>query len=235
MAFRKNSAATARRVSRGGRPKTPSAGRHPTVRKPSVNPKNSKTAGETDDPRSSTSATSSSDAGSVDKIRDILFGAQMRDHEKKVARLEERLLKETTDLRDELKKSLAMFESFFKQEFEAQSNRLKSEQGDRAAAIKELAQELKQVGQLLQHKTSQIDEQMASSQRDLRQQMLDQARRLSEEIRDKSTESANALKRETDELRLEKTDRAALAALFTEVALRLRDEFEIPGAEHLKK
>ena len=39
--------------------------------------------------------------GNVDKIRDILFGSQMRDYDKKFARIEERLLKETADLREE--------------------------------------------------------------------------------------------------------------------------------------
>ena len=34
--------------------------------------------------------------GSVDKIRDILFGAQMRDYDRRFTRLEERLLKEAT-------------------------------------------------------------------------------------------------------------------------------------------
>jgi hypothetical protein len=199
-----------------------------------VNQKTSKTVADPEEV-GSTAFSASSDAGSVDKIRDILFGAQMREHERKVARLEERLLKETTDLRDEVKKSLGMFETFFKQEFEAIATRFKAEQAERGSAVKDLAQELKQLGQLLQQRASQIDEQMAAGQRDLRQQLLDHTRRLSDEIRDKSVEAANALKREADELRVGKTDRTALAALFTEVAMRLRDEFEIPGAEHLRK
>jgi len=36
-------------------------------------------------------------AGNVDKIRDILFGSQMRDYESRFARLEETLIKETLD------------------------------------------------------------------------------------------------------------------------------------------
>ena len=33
------------------------------------------------------------------------------------------------------------------------------------------------------------------------------------------------------ELREDKTDRTALANLFTEVALRLKDEFQMPGTD----
>lgn len=37
---------------------------------------------------------------SLDKVRDILFGVQARDIERRFARLEERLVKETTDLKE---------------------------------------------------------------------------------------------------------------------------------------
>src|SRR6187551_111575 len=35
--------------------------------------------------------------GNLDKVRDLLFGGQMRDYDRKFARLEERLVKETAD------------------------------------------------------------------------------------------------------------------------------------------
>ena len=39
---------------------------------------------------------------SVDKIRDILFGSQMRDYDKRFTRLEERLSQDAITLREEL-------------------------------------------------------------------------------------------------------------------------------------
>ena len=44
------------------------------------------------------------DGANVDKIRDILFGSQMRDYEKRFSRLEERLTKAQDTLREDLKK-----------------------------------------------------------------------------------------------------------------------------------
>ena len=41
------------------------------------------------------------DIGSVDKIRDIIFGNQMRDYDTRFSRLEERLIGEVKDLREE--------------------------------------------------------------------------------------------------------------------------------------
>ena len=44
-----------------------------------------------------------SEAGNVDKIREILFGGQMRAYDRRFTRLEERLAKESADLREEAK------------------------------------------------------------------------------------------------------------------------------------
>ncbi len=39
-------------------------------------------------------------AGNVDRIRDILFGSQMRDYETRFSRLEETVARETTEIRE---------------------------------------------------------------------------------------------------------------------------------------
>lgn len=79
-----------------------------------------------------------------------------------------------------------------------------------------------------------MEEQQSAAQRETRQQILDQYRTLSEEIAQKADQASAALQRESSELRYEKADRAALSSLFTELALRLKDEFKIPGAEHAR-
>ena len=61
----------------------------------------------------------------LEKIRDILFGAQAADFEKKFARLEERLLKETADSRAETKKRFDSLETFIRKEVESLAERLR--------------------------------------------------------------------------------------------------------------
>ncbi|HEY6146249.1 MAG TPA: hypothetical protein VIZ69_01070, partial [Thermoanaerobaculia bacterium] len=56
---------------------------------------------------------------------------------------------------------------------------------------------------------------------ELRQQILDQSKSLTDEIRTRVKESAALLSRELKELRSDKTDRSALAGIFTEAAMRL--------------
>src|SRR6266545_6724972 len=84
------------------------------------------------------------EATNVDKIRDILFGTQMRDYDTKFSRLEERLAKEAGDLRDDVKRRLASLESYFKGELGAVAEQVRVEREERTPAIKALASELKE-------------------------------------------------------------------------------------------
>lgn len=167
-------------------------------------------------------------AGSLDKIRDILFGAQARDYEKRFVRLEERLTKESSDLREAVKRHFDSLESYIKQEFESLTERLRAEQNERVEAVQGLSQDMKNSAIAFEKRIGQLDDQLARGQRELRQQILDQSKSLSEEIRQKHEEVSAALERDARELREDKAGRAALAALFTEMALRLNNEFMIP-------
>src|SRR5215212_4784716 len=79
------------------------------------------------------------EASNIDKIRDILFGVQMRDYEKRFTRLEERLLKESQDLRDETRRRFDSLEAFIKSEFAAVTDRLQSEQRTRDESVQTLS------------------------------------------------------------------------------------------------
>ncbi len=169
--------------------------------------------------------------GNLEKVRDILFGAQMRDYDRRFSRLEERLLKEISDSREDARRRFDQIESFFNQEIAALGERLRSETSQRAQVAEDITRELRDTAKTLKEKISQLDEQSAQANRDLRQQLLDQSKNLSDEIRRKSEELAASITREAVELRSDKADRATLSNLFTELALRLNNEFKLPGEE----
>lgn len=169
--------------------------------------------------------------GNIDKIRDILFGSQMRDYERRFTRLEERLLKEAADVREDTRRRFDSLETFIKQEVGALSDRLKSENQQRSQADEDLTRELRDSARSLTNKINALDENTSQAQRELRQQLLDQAKNLSDEIRQKYDDLSAALAREAGDLRHDKTDRTALSNLFTELAMRLNNEFKLPGDE----
>jgi hypothetical protein len=172
-----------------------------------------------------------SSAENLDKVRDILFGSQAREYEKRFARLEEKLINEASDLREDLKRRFDTLEIYIKREVEALSSRLKAEHEERSEASRVFLDELKNITHNFDRRTDQIDQQLMTSERQLRDQLLDQSKTMTDEIRQKYEALGQSLQRATAELRDEKTDRAALASMFMEVAMRLNNQFKMPEPE----
>ncbi len=169
--------------------------------------------------------------GNVDKIRDILFGSQMRDYERRFVRLEERLMKEAADLRTETGKRLDALENFIKEELESLSNRITGEQNSRSENLQRLNDGIRDVSQNFDRQVSQLTEQTTKKNSEMRQQLLDQSKNLNDEIQRRHNEVLSTLERESSEIRDDKTDRTMLAQLFQEVALRLTNDFKLPKSE----
>ena len=171
---------------------------------------------------------------SLEKVRDLLFGVQMRAFDRKFARLEERLVKETGELREDVKKRLASIEQLLAREVETLNERLAAEHDDRAGSAANLSRQLEETGRSFEKRTAQIDDQLARNTRELRQQIHEQQQHLSDDLKQKADEILERLARESQELRSDKTDRASLAALLTEMAMRLTDDFRLPSATELE-
>lgn len=170
-------------------------------------------------------------AGNVDKIRDILFGSQMRDYESRFARLEETLVKENAEIRETNRRRFEQLESYVRKEFESIQARFKSERDERLDTVAQQSRELKELGDSLSRRIRDLDDRSSSVERELRSQLMSQARELADEIKLTQEQIVGLLEKRYHELKDGKTDRAALATLFTEVALRLSDQFRIPGSE----
>jgi DNA repair exonuclease SbcCD ATPase subunit len=168
------------------------------------------------------------EGANVDKIRDILFGSQMRDYEKRFARLEDTITKALDTLREDMTKRLDTLSSFVRQEVDSLSTRLKAEKSERAEGLKDISREIKDGAKVIEKKLSSLEEQMSDGQSELRAKLLEHSKSVSAEIDKLRRDTTAALNREVDVLRDEKTDRAGLADLFNEFSLRLKNKFELP-------
>ncbi|MFN0169096.1 MAG: hypothetical protein ACKV22_21945 [Bryobacteraceae bacterium] len=170
-------------------------------------------------------------AGNVDRIRDILFGSQMRDYETRFSRLEETVVKETAEIRESNRRRFDQLEQYIRKELEAVENRIKAEREDRSDTASQHSRELAELGESLRRRLRDLDDRGATVERDLRSQLLQQSKDLTDAMHARLDETAGLLEKRFQELRQGKTDRAALATLFTELALRLNDQFQIPGSD----
>ena len=170
-------------------------------------------------------------AGNIDKIRDILFGSNMRDYEQRFARLEEALKKESADLRDTTRRHLESLEAFVHKELAALDGRLNAERDERSESHSRLAGDLSNASTSILRKIGDLENQEAQAKREIRNDLLQQSKELTDAIRNKGEEIIALLERRSQDLQHSKTDRAALAGLFNEVALRLTDQFKVTGAD----
>src|SRR4029077_12341023 len=95
-------------------------------------------------------APAASDAVGVDKIRDLLFGNQMQDYDRRFSKLEERFLQRFKDVESETARNLSSFESNAKKQVESLANQLREEKDLRADADKEIDRTLREHNQSLE-------------------------------------------------------------------------------------
>jgi hypothetical protein len=167
-------------------------------------------------------------SGNLDQVREILFGSQSRGVDKRLARLEEELPKRIAEMREDLKRGIATLEAYTRHEIDSLNERLRAEGKERGDGDEELSGRLDESVKALRKELGQLDQRATAAQRDLRQHLLDQAKRLDDEIQRRSDDLAAALARAVEELRNEKADRKAVAGILHEVAIRLTDESLLP-------
>ena len=65
---------------------------------------------------------------SLDKVREILFGAQVKDADKRFKRIEDRMSKEVSSVQDDLRRRMDSLQAFVEGELESLGKRLDVEQ-----------------------------------------------------------------------------------------------------------
>ena len=118
--------------------------------------------------RPETGANGGTPGSNIDQIRDIIFGTQMRDYDRRFTTLEERLLKDSADLREELGRRYATLEEFIRREIDALGDRLVAEQRSRTTSLQELGGALEQLNRNADRRMTELSEESTRAQRELR-------------------------------------------------------------------
>jgi len=164
------------------------------------------------------------EVGNMDKIRDILFGNQAKDYEKRFVSMENRLAQEASELKEELIKRIDALEVYIKQEIKDINSRIKNESNERSDSHKIIQSELKQGVESLNKKLILEEENLAKKSTELRDQILDQSKQLSGEILFKYDHASKNLKQTAQHLDDAKVNRSDLSGFFLELAMRLSND-----------
>ena len=164
----------------------------------------------------------------VERIRDILFGARMKDYDQRFAAIEQRLGDSLEQLRRDLSGRLDALESFTRDELQRLADKQANERKERVAALETLNETLTRLDARLRDGLDELGEQGARERMELRNELMTQSREFSEELRQRSEELRGLLNQETRRLQQDKTGREELSRLMSEVAMRLSGEFQLP-------
>lgn len=160
--------------------------------------------------------------GNLEKIRDILFGAQVRDHDRRFDALEQNLVKEAAALRAELTKRFDALEAFMQQEVAVLAERLQHEQQVRGEALQQLSRDLTGLETAVEQKTADLAQHATHTEQAIRQELLDHVNTLKETLRSTQMQFSDSLNRSVTDLRQTKTDRTVLAELLAELSQKLQ-------------
>lgn len=153
----------------------------------------------------------------LDQVRDLLFGSQMRESDKRFAAMEERLHGAANDLRDEIRKRFDSLEQYVKSEVAALSDQLKKEQSERTSSVKQVVNDLASTARSLE----KFADKTGSDQQKLRGQLLEQGKQLADELHDIDSAQTEARLTAVAELSDAKADRVAIAGLLNDMAVKL--------------
>jgi chromosome segregation ATPase len=158
------------------------------------------------------------EAVGVDKIRDLLFGNQMQDYDRRFSKLEDRLSQRFKDVESEAKRNLETHESNAKKQVESLAAQLRSEKDARAEADKEIDRNLREHNQALEKQVRALSDQLSELERDVADRLSRSDHLLREEIKQKNESMQMLMEKMFSDLSNVKTDRNLLAGLFVEVA-----------------
>lgn len=164
----------------------------------------------------------------VDQIRDILFGGQMRDYERRFHELHQKLEADLTRMREAQDKRLMQIEKRVDDQFEKLNKLMRQEIDDRNGAVADLESRVQQAARTARAEINKavdgVSGEVAQSDDRLRAALAD----LQQTFSARAGEAEVALSRSNSQLRAEKVGREDLAALLAEFSLRLQGDFELP-------
>lgn len=165
----------------------------------------------------------------VDKIREILFGGQMRDYQRRFDALESTMTTAAERLRQDFSGRIDGLESFVRRELELLGERLSGERRERTEEREKLGADIADNRRRLEESINRLDEQTAHEARSLRAALQEKSAELAELLQHNRDDFNSMLARQANSLEDRKVSREDLASLLSEVALRLNRDLDLPS------
>ncbi|MBL7000023.1 MAG: hypothetical protein ISR73_09210 [Gammaproteobacteria bacterium] len=164
------------------------------------------------------------DLTNVDKIRDILFGNQMRDYDRKFNQLEERIASDLSNLRKENALQIESLQTFLESEIEILGSKLSSEEKTRVNEMDNLDELISKNVRQIDQKISELGSTLDTQTRETNQKMLKQSQDFNTELASQIEQTRKRLDDYKQDLSSGKVDKSVLAEMLNTLALQINSE-----------
>ncbi len=154
----------------------------------------------------------------LDRIREILYGNERRDTERRMAELEERIEAHTVQSELEIQRRMEAFEEQMKGELRSLASEISAAQRQGADTVEAIARDLKSSLDQVEEQVHALANRADAAEQDLRNQLGQQVATLSESIRQNYEELNRLLEAKVRELRAESVDWAGLSSTLRDLS-----------------
>jgi uncharacterized phage infection (PIP) family protein YhgE len=158
---------------------------------------------------------------SIEQVRDLLFGGQMRMVDQRIQSLDDRLAHETSALRADFDRQITDLDGSIKKELARVTERLVAERTKRVEDLKALNAELRESLNVLEKLHQSLEEAAGLADAELRDHLVKQSATFSNDLARTSERISSELDRITTALQSEKLDTAVIVAGLTDLAGKL--------------
>ncbi len=132
---------------------------------------------------------------SLEQVRDLLFGTEMRALDRRVQRIEERLGREITALRSDLKQRLDSMQRELASEVEVLSSGLTEMKSDRDSRVEEAMARVQESAEAVETRLEDLRVEASAAHEELRLSSLEDGRDIRSEMSEARTEDQKRLAR----------------------------------------
>ena len=158
---------------------------------------------------------------SLDQVRDILFGGQMRMVDARLQGLESRMQQEQASMRAEFTRELANIDDAMKRGIAQLNDQLAGERSKRADDVKALSSDMRDLVKSLERRHQALEEAASQADAELRDHLVKQSVAQSADLARTADRLSNQLDQVSHKLQDEKLDTSALTSGLTDFLGRL--------------
>ena len=160
--------------------------------------------------------------GELDKVRNILFGEQIRYYDDRISHLEERLMAELANARTRIEDHVNSLEQKVEEGLSKLDDHLEAEKASNQNNVDALKGELKELKSTIDQQRDTFESELKQVDETLRETIVSAASTVAQDFEAKTDSLAHALEDSVGQLQKEKLQRSQLSELLTQLADKLK-------------